>query len=142
MNTFRYLKKNKGFTVLNISGLAVGFACAILVFTHAFKELSYNSKIPDKERIFYLVQKSPDSPLGNTTISYALPPMLAALTLGFFGNIMSSTTHYSNGPAPLLFGSGYITQNKWWSLNFILGIVYFIIWFGVGSVWWKVIGIY
>lgn len=78
VNTLRYLKKNKGFTVLNISGLAVGFACAILVFTHAFKELSYNSKIPDKERIFYLVQKSPDSPLGNTTISYALPPMLAA----------------------------------------------------------------
>jgi len=77
VNTFRYLKKNKGFTVLNISGLAVGFACAILVFTHAFKELSYNSKIPDKERIFYLVQKSPDSPLGNTTISYALSPMLA-----------------------------------------------------------------
>ena len=78
VNTLRYLKKNKGFTVLNISGLAVGFACAILVFTHAFKELSYNNKIPDKERVFYLVQKSPDSPLGNTTISYALPPMLAA----------------------------------------------------------------
>ncbi len=75
-------------------------------------------------------------------IAGGVPPMLAALTLGFFGNIMSSTTHYSNGPAPLLFGSGYITQNKWWSLNFILGIVYFIIWFGVGSVWWKVIGIY
>jgi putative ABC transport system permease protein len=78
VNTLRYLKKNMGFTVLNISGLAVGFACAILVFTYAFKELSYNSKIPDKERIFYLAQKSPDSPLGNTTISYALPPMLAA----------------------------------------------------------------
>jgi len=77
VNRFRYLKKNKGFTVLNISGLAVGFACAILVFAHAFKELSYNSKIPDKERIFYLVQKSPDSQLGNTTISYAIPPMLA-----------------------------------------------------------------
>lgn len=78
VNTLRYLKKNKGFTVLNISGLAVGFACAILVFTHAFKELSYNSKIPDNERVFYLVQKSPDSPLGNTTIAYTLPPMLAA----------------------------------------------------------------
>jgi hypothetical protein len=28
VNTFRYLKKNKEFTVLNISGLAVGFAYA------------------------------------------------------------------------------------------------------------------
>ena len=75
-------------------------------------------------------------------IASRVPPMLAALTLGFFGNLMASTTHYSNGPAPILFGSGYITQNKWWSLNFILGITYFIIWFGIGSIWWKIIGIY
>jgi len=76
------------------------------------------------------------------SIAGGVPPMLAALTLGFFGNLFSSTTHYSNGPAPLLFGSGYVSQNKWWSLNFILGIVYFIIWLGLGSIWWKIIGLY
>lgn len=75
-------------------------------------------------------------------IAGGVPPMLAALTLGFFGNLFSSTTHYSNGPAPLLFGSGYVSQNKWWSLNFILGIVYFVIWLGLGSIWWKIIGLY
>lgn len=75
-------------------------------------------------------------------IAGGVPPMLAALTLGFFGNLIASTTHYSNGPAPLLFSSGYVSQNKWWSLNFILGIVYFIIWLGLGSIWWKIIGIY
>lgn len=71
-----------------------------------------------------------------------VPPVLAAMTLGFFGNLLASTTHYSNGPAPLLFGSGYVNQNKWWSLNFILGIVYFIIWLGIGSIWWKIIKVY
>ncbi|URZ16472.1 anion permease [Clostridium felsineum] len=75
-------------------------------------------------------------------IAGGVPPMLAALSLGFFGNLIASTTHYSSGPAPILFGSGYVNQNKWWSLNFVLGIVYFIIWLGVGSVWWKLIGIY
>lgn len=75
-------------------------------------------------------------------IASKVPPILAALTLGFFGNLIGSTTHYSSGPAPILFGSGYVSQSKWWNLNFILGIVYFIIWLGLGSIWWKIIGLY
>lgn len=75
-------------------------------------------------------------------IAEGVPPMLAALILAFFGDLFASTTHYSNGPAPLLYSTGYVPQNKWWSLNFILGIIYFIIWLGIGSLWWKVIGLY
>ncbi|MBU3101666.1 MULTISPECIES: anion permease [Clostridium] len=75
-------------------------------------------------------------------IAGGVPPMLAAISLGVFGNLFASTTHYSSGPAPILFGSGYVSQNKWWSLNFILGIVYFVIWIGGGLVWWKIIGLY
>ncbi|WP_297633088.1 anion permease [uncultured Clostridium sp.] len=71
-----------------------------------------------------------------------VPPVLAALVLGFFGNLFASTTHYSSGPAPVLYGHGYVSQGKWWSLNFILGIVYFIIWLGIGMPWWKLIGLY
>jgi putative ABC transport system permease protein len=74
---FRYLRKNSSFTIINIVGLAFGFTCAILILMHVCKESSYNSSLPDHDRIFNLVQKSPDSPLGNTTISYALTPMLA-----------------------------------------------------------------
>jgi len=73
-------------------------------------------------------------------ISSGVPGMLAAMMLGFFSNIFGSTTHYGYGPAPVLFGSGYVTQKEWWNLNAILGIVYIIIWFGIGSLWMKVIG--
>ena len=31
------------------------------------------------------------------------PPLFSALMLGFFGNLMASTTHYSSGPAPILY---------------------------------------
>ncbi len=75
-------------------------------------------------------------------IAGGIPPMLAALTLGFFGNLFASTTHYSNGPAPLLFGSGYVSQSKWWSLNFILGIFYIVVWLGIGPIWCHIIGVY
>jgi len=77
INMIRYLRRNATFTAINISGLALGFAAAMLIIMHVYKENSYNSMLPDKERVFSLLQKSPDSPLGNTTISYALTPMLA-----------------------------------------------------------------
>lgn len=75
-------------------------------------------------------------------ISAGVPPVLGALMLGFFGNLCSSTTHYSNGPAPILFGSGYVKQGEWWRMNAILGILYFIIWIVVGSLWMKLIGMW
>ena len=77
-NTLRYMRKNGAFTAINITGLALGFACSILIIMHVFKENSYNKSLPENERVFNLVEKSPDSPLGNTTISYALTPMLAS----------------------------------------------------------------
>ena len=72
-------------------------------------------------------------------ISAHVPPMLAALLLGFFGNLNASTTHYASGPAPVLFGSGYVPQNKWWSLNLVLGVFYLVVWIGIGSHRIKVI---
>ncbi len=46
-------------------------------------------------------------------------PLFSALMLGFFGNLLASTTHYSSGPAPILFSSGYVTQKRWWTINLI-----------------------
>ncbi|WP_125588037.1 anion permease [Companilactobacillus jidongensis] len=75
-------------------------------------------------------------------ISTGVPPLLAALMLGFFGNLFGSTTHYSMGPAPIYAGSGYITQSEWWKMNLVLGIVYLVIWIGVGSMWMKLLGMW
>ncbi|MDR2977409.1 MAG: anion permease [Streptococcaceae bacterium] len=76
------------------------------------------------------------------TLTGGVPPMLAALMLGYFGNILGSTTHYASGPAPILFGSGYVKQNDWWRLSFVTGLMYIIIFLSVGTLWMKVIGIW
>lgn len=75
-------------------------------------------------------------------VAAGAPPLFSALILGFFGNLLASTTHYSSGPAPILYGSGYITQKRWWTMNIVSGFVYFIIWIGLGSLWMKLIGIF
>src|SRR5262249_54298488 len=55
-------------------------------------------------------------------------PMLAALVLGFFSNIFSSLTHYGTGPAPILFGSGYVPMGQWWKAGFLVSVINLVIW--------------
>lgn len=75
-------------------------------------------------------------------VAVGVPGMLLALTLGFMSNLYAVTTHYGMGPAPVLFGSGYVELKTWWILGFIMSIVFIVIWMGVGGLWWKLIGLY
>jgi len=75
-------------------------------------------------------------------LAAGVPAVPAALILGYVGSLMGSTTHYGAGPAPILFGSGYVPQNRWWAMNFLLSLVYLAIWLGVGLVYWHGIGLY
>ena len=75
-------------------------------------------------------------------IAVGTPSMLAALVLAFFSNLFSSTTHYGTGPAPVLFGSGYVEMGTWWKLGGLISVVNILIWMGVGGLWWKLLGIW
>jgi len=69
------------------------------------------------------------------------PPLFAALSLGFISNLFGGLTHYGCGPAPIFFGAGYVKIGQWWRLGFVMSVVNIIIWFGLGLIWWNIIGI-
>ena len=46
------------------------------------------------------------------------------------------------GAAPIYFGAGYVTQGQWWKLGFLCSVINIIIWIGIGSLWWKMLGIW
>lgn len=75
-------------------------------------------------------------------VAAGAPPYLAALSLAYVSNLFAGLTHYATGPAPIFFGAGYIPQGTWWRLGFILSVVNLVIWVGVGSMWWKVLGLW
>jgi anion transporter len=75
-------------------------------------------------------------------VACGAPPLMSALVLGIFSNIMGCTTHYGIGSAPPFFGAGYVPLATWWKIGFGLSVFYIATFLGVGSVWWKVIGIY
>lgn len=75
-------------------------------------------------------------------VAAGAPVMLAALAFAFLSNLCMSLTHYAAGPAPIYFNAGYVDQATWWRLGFIVSVINLIIWVGLGSFWWKVLGLW
>ena len=67
------------------------------------------------------------------------PPMVAALALAFFSNLNASLTHYGTGPAPIFFGSGYVRLETWWRVGFFVVLFHFVVWLGLGLLWWRLL---
>ncbi len=71
-----------------------------------------------------------------------VPPLLMTFSLAFCSTLSATLTHYGTAPAPILFGSGYVDLVTWWRLGAIVSFVHMPIWFIIGPIWWKVIGIW
>jgi DASS family divalent anion:Na+ symporter len=78
----------------------------------------------------------------SVAVAAGAPAYLVALALAFMSNLCMSLTHYAAGPAPILFGAGYVDQATWWKLGFIISVINMLIWVGLGSFWWKVLGLW
>src|SRR6185295_4658607 len=52
--TIRNLWKSKGYSFLNIFGLAIGIACAGLIFLWVEDEVSYDNFNAKKDRLYYV----------------------------------------------------------------------------------------
>jgi DASS family divalent anion:Na+ symporter len=82
------------------------------------------------------------APFLGVALAVGTPPLLAALVLAFFSNLFSSMTHYGTGPAPVLFGAGYVEIGDWWRLGLVVSVVNVAVWLGVGGLWWKLLGLW
>ena len=51
---FRTLLKNKGYSFLNIFGLAIGITCASLIFLWVEDELSFNKNFDKQDQVYYV----------------------------------------------------------------------------------------
>jgi len=69
------------------------------------------------------------------------PALVAALALAYFSNLNASLTHYGTGPAPILFGAGYVSQVTWWRVGFVVVLLQFVIWLALGLAWWRLLGL-
>ncbi len=78
----RSLMKNKGFTIINVLGLALGLATCLLIVFYVFDELSYDRYNEKADRIYRV---NDDIKFGGVSNSYAVSPapMAAAMKADF-----------------------------------------------------------
>jgi len=74
------------------------------------------------------------------TVAVGAPAGLTVLILTYFANLSAGLTHYGTTPAPVYFGTGYVTQTRWWTVGLIASVLNILIWSIVGVAWWRVLG--
>jgi len=75
---FRGLMKNKGFTFINVFGLALGLATCLLIVFYVFDELSFDRFNTKADRIYRV---NNEIKFGGTENSYAVSPAPTAAAL-------------------------------------------------------------
>ncbi|MGD8538476.1 MAG: ABC transporter permease [Candidatus Aminicenantes bacterium] len=78
----RNIKKHKGYSLINILGLATGMACCILIFSYVIYELSYDKYHENADRIYRI---KADAQIGDNHlhIPKSSPPMAAYMIDNF-----------------------------------------------------------
>ena len=75
--TFRNIKKNRGYSFINIAGLAVGIACTIIILLWVQDELSYDRFHENSDRIYRVVFSTSNDRLPtNANGSFGVGPAL------------------------------------------------------------------
>lgn len=78
-SSFRNLYKNRGYSLLNIVGLAVGVACASLIFLWVEDEVTFDHDVPNRKYIYKVMENESHADLLYTSSN--LPgPMAAVLS--------------------------------------------------------------
>ena len=67
--SFRILKKQKGYFLINITGLSIGIACSLIIALFIMHELSYDQFNEKKDRIYRLVVHGK---VGQRELNYAI----------------------------------------------------------------------
>jgi putative ABC transport system permease protein len=107
---FRSLLKNKGFTAINILGLALGLATCLLIVFYVIDELSYDRYNTKADRIYRV---NMDMKYGGNVASYAItPPPLAAALASSFPEIEKTARLIHDQGVRIKKGNEYIQEEK------------------------------
>ena len=116
----------------SVSGMAWPMAFAILVLAYFFIHYMFASNTAQIVALYAVF-------LG-AAVAAGVPPMFAALFLGFMGNLIGGITHYASGPAGVYYGSGYFSVGEWFKIGFMAAIVNLVVWGAVGTAWLFALG--
>ena len=105
----RSLSKNKGFTAINVLGLALGLASCLLIIFYVFDELNYDKYNTKADRIYRINE---DISFGGNSNSYAVTPApMAAALKNDFPEVEQVVRFRSRGELQVKKGNQDIQEN-------------------------------
>ena len=107
---FRNLWKNKGYSAINIGGLAIGMGVAILIGLWIYDELSFNRYFKNYDRIGQVLQNRAEH--GEKKTWFSLPvPYVAELKTHYGGNFKRIIASTQTGEKILTAGDTKLSRN-------------------------------
>ena len=79
LTAFRGFLRQRSYSFINLSGLAVGLTCSIFIFLWVVDEVSFNDFHPDRDRIYQVLENQTYS--GNKIYTFAATPGILAEAL-------------------------------------------------------------
>jgi predicted permease len=107
--TLRSLIKYKGYSFINIAGLAIGMACSVLIMLWVVNELSYDRYNQDSDRIYRLVQTQYYSSGPLTTV--CMPGPIAKDLVEQYPEIEDGFMYYVAPGAVVSYGEKIFNEN-------------------------------
>ena len=124
-----WFASNIGTMIKGIDGMAVAIVLALIYFYSMYMFSMLTAHITAMVAAFLALSLGAGAPI-----------MLSVALLAYFSNLCACTTYYSTGPVVIYYGLGYVESKKWFTTGFMISLFHMVIWLGLGSLWWKVIG--
>ncbi|MCG8605779.1 ABC transporter permease, partial [bacterium] len=109
---FRSLWKYKGYSFINVFGLAIGMACCILILLYVQDELSFDKHHENSDRIFRVSRQWFNSDGSSSLHLGHVAPPIAPLLKNDFSEIMQ-VARMTDGGTPLIqYGDKFFEENR------------------------------
>lgn len=132
LNKFGVIGYFSDLIVQNISGFGWPVAFGILALLYYYSHYFFASSTAHIGAMY--------AAFLSVALLLGVPSLLAALLLAYFSSMFGGLTHYGSGPAPVLFGAGYVSVKDWWIVGGIVSVVNILIFTLIGGAWWKFLG--
>jgi len=116
------------------AGLSAVPAFFLLLGIYTFSHYGFASQVAHLSALYV--------PFIAMMVKTGTPPTVAVFALAFASNLFGSLTPYASAQAPVFYGGGFVTLKDWYKLGLIFMLFNLVVWIGVGSLWWKVLGFY
>lgn len=71
-----------------------------------------------------------------------VPALPLAFMIAFSSGYGSLLTHYGGAVAPVLFGTGFVSQRLWWKMGAVMALMNLAVYFLIGLPVWKAMGLW